>query len=44
MMRTGAAAAGMRRRRLRLQRQWNECSDKRDQQQESCRKPLHAFS
>jgi len=43
VMRTRAAAAGMQWRSFRLQRQRNECSDKRDQQQESGRKPLHAF-
>jgi len=43
MMRTGSPAAGMRGRSFRLQRERDKCPDKRDQQQESGRKSLHAF-
>jgi len=43
MMCTGSPAAGMRGRSFRLQRERDQCPDKRDQQQESGRKPLHAF-
>jgi len=43
MMGAGSSAAGMGGRSFRLQRQRDHCPDKRDQQQESGGKSLHAF-
>jgi hypothetical protein len=41
MMGRTAAATGMRRRSESLQRDWNECSGQRKQQQKSCGQALH---